>query len=553
VTPTLVLVALLAQVPALPAPVRPAPPLAIPPDTAAVGRAYFLYLQGLMAEDADDLATAIGSYREAIRLLPGAAEIHGQLATLYAGQNQLTDAAAEARAAVAISPREPSANRLLGWIEYLSIDTAPAAGRDRIVDDAIGHLEIAVADTDPDPRAQLWLSDLYLRRADGAKAIALLKNFLAAHPDYPEGLRMLARAYQVSGLTDEAAETLDTLASAPPDLFESRVRQIGRLERSGRWTEAASSWADLIDQDPTGALYRTRYAAALANIGDFARARQALVDASRDNPKSTAVLYLLALVDGRAGDAAAADAAVARITAIDANDPRAPLALAHVRASRKDYAGAVKALEARVASPLATDLSSGLYTEMAETLADAFESLGKKSRGTEALEDAQKHDPHDERLLFVLAAAYDEDGRDGDAEKSLRTLIRENGNHAPALNYLGYMFAEHGRNLPEAVDLINRALVLDRDNPSFLDSLGWAYLKMGDLDKARTPLEKAASALPQASVIQDHLGDVYLKMERYREAGDAFDRALKGDLDGVDAAAVTKKRDRARALAAGRS
>jgi tetratricopeptide (TPR) repeat protein len=547
-TPTLLFLLLLGQAPAGPAPAA-APPQA---PTATIGRAYFLFLEGLAREEEDDLAGAIENYRQAIELAPRAPEFRTQLAELYAAQNQVNEARAQATAALAAAPKDPDANRLLGWIQYLSLRAASGTPDAKAIDEAISHLELALTGDEPDPRAQLWLSELYLRRADGARAISLLRKFLAEHPDYPEALRMLANAYEVNGQSDGAAEALESLNEAQPDVFEFRVRTIGRLEAAGRWKDAASAWAGLIEQDSSGAIYRTRYAAALGNAGDFTRARQVLADVTRDAPKSTSAWYLTALIEGRAGDMSASDAAVQRIIAINPDDPRAPLALARVRAQRKDYAGAVKALEPRVASPRPSDLATGFYTEMAETLSAAYNNLGKKKQAADALAVAQKHDPKNQRLLFALAAAYDQDGRSDDAEKSLRALIAENAGHADALNYLGYMFAEQGRNLPEAVDLINRALAIERDNPSFLDSLGWAYFKMGQLDKAQAPLEQAATALPEVSVIQDHLGDVYLQLQKYREAGDAFDRALKGDLDGIDASAVTKKRDRARALA-GRS
>jgi len=102
------------------------------------------------------------------------------------------------------------------------------------------------------------------------------------------------------------------------------------------------------------------------------------------------------------------------------------------------------------------------------------------------------------------------------------------------------------------VSLIQKALAVDDDNPSYLDSLGWAYYKQDKLEAATSPLERAAAALPDSSVIQEHLGDVYLKSKRYIEAAAAFDRALAGDRDGLDAPAVMKKRDRARALSGAR-
>ena len=135
------------------------------------------------------------------------------------------------------------------------------------------------------------------------------------------------------------------------------------------------------------------------------------------------------------------------------------------------------------------------------------------------------------------------------AETIFRALIAKDPGNAQALNYLGYMLADHNRKLPEAVDLIQRALKIDADNPSYLDSLGWAYFRQDKLADAQPALEHAATSLPRVSVIQDHLGQLYFQMKRYREAASAFDRALTGDREELDVAAVTKRRDRARELA----
>ena len=68
--------------------------------------------------------------------------------------------------------------------------------------------------------------------------------------------------------------------------------------------------------------------------------------------------------------------------------------------------------------------------------------------------------------------------------------------HAPTLNYLGYMFAERGQRLDEAVELIAQAVKIDPFNGSYLDSLGWAYFKQGKLDQAREYLVKAGEQMP---------------------------------------------------------
>jgi tetratricopeptide (TPR) repeat protein len=145
----------------------------------------------------------------------------------------------------------------------------------------------------------------------------------------------------------------------------------------------------------------------------------------------------------------------------------------------------------------------------------------------------------------ALANSGDFDG----AEEAFRAVIAAQPGNASALNYLGYMLAERGAKLDEAVELITRALAIDRDNPSFLDSLGWAYVMQAKLESARDPLQRAAAALPKTSVIQDHLAELYFRLKQYPEAVAAWDKALDGDRAGIDVAVITQKRDRAKALA----
>jgi tetratricopeptide (TPR) repeat protein len=540
VVPTILAALLIAQ--------QPATPAAASAD--AVANAYYQFLQARTLEGENDISGAIDSYRQAIALLPDSAVLRIELASLYARQGQIPDAEREVTTALVSEPGNREAHRLLGGIQASTIEGQPPDATDAaLLASAIDHLRRGLGDGAIDNAVELLLGSLYLRQGDTTRAVERLERMLSGRPNYPPALRLLVKAHEAAGQSHEASDVLSTLANAAPDATEGAVRRADRLERGGRWADAANLWSEIVASDPGGAIYRPRHAAALAAAGNVSDARSVLRVATRELPKSVRAWYMVALIEGQAGNAGAVDDAVARIREIDPNDGRGPLAAARARAARNDARGVVQLLAPRVERPHPTDISSGLIVEMASVLRSAYDSLEQPGRAVEALETAREHVPGNEQLLFSLGAAYESNRRFDHAERAFRELIAANDLHAPALNYLGYMLADRGQKLPEAVDLIKRALSIDENNPAYLDSLGWAYFRLGQFDDAREPLERAARALPKVSVINDHLGDLYVQLKRYDDAIAAFERALAGDRDGLDPAAVEKKRNRARQLA----
>ena len=109
------------------------------------------------------------------------------------------------------------------------------------------------------------------------------------------------------------------------------------------------------------------------------------------------------------------------------------------------------------------------------------------------------------------------------------------------------MLANNNRKLADAVVFITRALAEEPDNPAYLDSLGWAYYRLQQFQLALPPLEKAATAVPESSVIQDHLGDLYLSSSGTRTPRPPSTVCSAGDGDGVIQA---RHREEARPCAA---
>ena len=174
-------------------------------------------------------------------------------------------------------------------------------------------------------------------------------------------------------------------------------------------------------------------------------------------------------------------------------------------------------------------------------LADTYASQKRYDDAVRVIEQAETTFGESDEFTFRLANFYEQAGRLADAERELRRMIERDPLDGNALNYLGYMLADRTDRHAEAVELIERALRGEPDNPAYLDSLGWALFKQGKVDAALDPLARAAAAVPANSVIQDHYGDLLARQGKWADAVAAWQRALAGDGESIDAAAVEKK------------
>jgi tetratricopeptide (TPR) repeat protein len=86
------------------------------------------------------------------------------------------------------------------------------------------------------------------------------------------------------------------------------------------------------------------------------------------------------------------------------------------------------------------------------------------------------------------------------------------------LNYLGYSWIDQGINLDEGMAMIKRAVDQHPDDGYIVDSLGWAYFRIGNFDDAVKNLERAIDLKPEDPTINDHLGDAYWRVGRTLEA-----------------------------------
>jgi Flp pilus assembly protein TadD len=104
------------------------------------------------------------------------------------------------------------------------------------------------------------------------------------------------------------------------------------------------------------------------------------------------------------------------------------------------------------------------------------------------------------------------------AEADLKMALELFPDQPHVLNYLGYSWIDQGVNLDEGMRMIKRAVEQRADDGYIVDSLGWAYYRLGNMEEAVKQLERAIELKPEDPTINDHLGDAYWRVGRELEA-----------------------------------
>jgi Tfp pilus assembly protein PilF len=158
-----------------------------------------------------------------------------------------------------------------------------------------------------------------------------------------------------------------------------------------------------------------------------------------------------------------------------------------------------------------------------------YSQSGRGKQGVEAANQALTAARGNERRQIArlsIATALQISGDFAGAESTLRDILKESPDNPIALNNLGYFLLERGERFDEALTMIRKAVDTDPTNPSFLDSLGWAYFRLGKLAEAELYLKEALRNDSASPTINEHLGDVFAAQSKRDQARGHWQRAL---------------------------
>ncbi|HET8725631.1 MAG TPA: tetratricopeptide repeat protein [Anaeromyxobacteraceae bacterium] len=581
----LVAVAALAAAPALAAPGAPGAIGSGPgvPNGPVSARAEAAYLRGRLAEQQSDWRAALDAYRAAVEADPAAPALRVSLAEALARTGHLQRADAEARRAIELDPSGPAAAE--AWLilgKTAAISRRPAAA-EQALRSAVDAQKALAAARPPgeaviDPEPWRLLAQLRLDAGDAADAEAVLTDLGRRSPaDGAAGLRDLGRVVADRKDLDGAAALFRKAVSVDRRDLDA-WRRLAELEESRRRFDAArEAWEGLVRQDPDDAEGLVALGRLSLRAGESDAARAFFDAAIHAGPEDAGVRArvgfawldarrpqeAIAVVDG--GLRTRADPrllyvrgvalreerrwkeAAAAFGAVSSGDPDLDLAALAGRAAAMVQYG--KGAEALALLAPALQAHPG-EPRLVAARAHVLERSGKGKEAVAFLEKELASRPGDERLLFALGVAQDRAGDRAGAIATMQRLLTASPDNADAMNFVGYSWAERGERLEEAEALVSRAVELDPDNGSFLDSLGWIRFQRGDVAGAIALLERAEALAGPEPTILEHLGDAYRKSLRDADAARAWRRALQAidegaetDLPGQRAGIEKKLRD----------
>ncbi len=430
----------------------------------------------------DDSATAVEL--EALRTLaPQDLQVYEQLSNLYRRTGQRTRLIALLDQLRRVPDLSTNARLAIvrQYYEAAALEKAEEGCREILKDDpGVG---------------QAWhaLGLILMARRDTAAAAAACRQAVA-HVDIREHepiRQMLVTLYRSGVFLDPI------LNEAPPDT--TFLFALGRTFLASRDTSLYRKAVQVLDRAASGVQPSAEQWIDVANAhrinGDFQQAVDLLQKAASLFPRNGDLHYTMGYALIGAGKLEEAAAAFQKALAINADNPLYRYGMGLVQQRRKQWPEAVL----------------------------TFQGLAEKTQRTPLYID----------VLFSLGSSLERAGRFGESVEVFQKLINLAPQHAEALNYLGYMFAEKGVRLEEAEGLVKRALEIDGDNGAFLDSLGWTYYQLGRYRDAEPLLDQAIQAEiarksdgENLAVIYDHIGDNAQKLGNAEKARDAWKKAL---------------------------
>ncbi len=389
-------------------------------------------------------------------------------------------------------------------------DVADATGNDeRATQEARAAL---AADPKSEAAAQRVLE--YGAKVDPSRARNEVRDFIARYPDARKLRLMLASQLADSGDYNGAQAELAAMSRRSPEDFDLLFMQAQIAYQAGRLSQASTLLQQYLEVQNQ-------------------RQRAAVPGATDAGAAATDAHVLLARI---AEDERRYEEAIIELSRID--DPTMRYSVQMRQAALRAKQGLIAQALTMVDEAVPDDDDERVLGVL--TKAQILREVGQVDSAVSLLETADKALPNTAEIKYELAMLYERQGRLSDLERLLRQVIELDPERAHAYNALGYTLADHNQRLPEALELVTRALELAPTDPFILDSMGWVKFRLGDNVAAVNYLKRAYAQLPEPD-IGVHLGEVLWAQGMQQEAIELWREALRKDANNITLLNILKR------------
>ena len=530
-----------------------------------LGRIYLRSLGDMPGGNGADnvLKLAIDQYEQIVKIEPESVDNHLLLGRLYRLNNDLQKAESELKTAVKLDPGSEEAVTTLAMLYTDKGDTAHA-------------LKVLSAVPDAARSAKLYsaLGAAYEQRKEYKSAIDAYRHAIVLDRDNLDAIRGLAENLLNDGQTDAALEQYKVIADANPEDAQTYLRIAEIYRRQGKYDLALENLkkADTMVPDSMevpynmAAVYQAqgRYDDAIKLLQDLLKKTdksESNTNQAERNNRAIFVERLGMIYRDQENYSAAIDTFRKMLSLGEENARSGYQEIIDTYREAKEWPQATAAAKEAVEKlPNDRDMRMVLDSQLADTgevdkaLSDTRSMLkgGAEDRevylrlgimytrakrykeAEDALAKAEQMSTKAEDkayIYFLRGDLYQRqkmfDQAEAEFKKVLAATSPADPSSAATLNYLGYMNADRGVKLDESLNYIKQALTFEPNNGAYLDSLGWVYFKLGKYDLAEESLTKAAVHMGTDPTVQEHLGDLYQKTGRLKQAAVHWDRAVQ--------------------------
>ena len=504
---------------------------------------YYYFIESQIQQKKGHLDQAIGFLKKAIEIDPGAAFLKKELVVLYLQKKEHQKALEIIEGDLHVDPNNVEALVIYGRIQQTVKQTDAAKKTYRKILDLNPKLQ----------NIYLFLGGIYMDENNLSDAREIYQRLLEHYPDSYVGHFFLGQIFTRQGDAKAAEIEFQKTLELRPDLEGPKFELIDLYKTFGKNGDVVQLYNDILQQNPNQVRAAMELGYFFHQIGNIEEADvlfRNLGIRSNTDPEVVRTFAKLFL-DSKKYDVAivvikgllkesedSSDLQYAAGVAYDGKEDKGT-ALKHFLRVKPDslfYQNAAVHISFLYQDMKKIDEGISFLKEVIKKYPDNpdfwmylgsfYEEVEDFAKAEQALRQALKISPDSSKIYFRLGVVYDKWDRKDDCIDAMKQAIKLDPQNANAMNYLGYTYADLGRNLDEAEHLIKEALKYKPDDGYITDSLGWVYFKKGMIKEALLYLEKAASLVPDDPIILEHLGDAYLKTNQNDKALDYYQRSL---------------------------